>query len=299
MKKIIEISLFMLIPILGFSQNGGIRFTEKFGPFASGYQYGNDFSERKLIPYHFIREADVMWSKVTWEIIDLREKSNLFLYYPTEAINGRKSLINVIMEGLKNDLFNAYEITSIKHSAFPFSDENLIKNDPIKNLTKMQIIENINSHDEISRIQIAQDEYRDSLLVVKWKPAGIVQILVQKVWYFDRKDSKLYNEIIGICPIWETVDNGDLRDYRLFWIYYPDCRDYFSKVPVYNLYNNADLYSFDDLFVNRKYNSYFVGEDNVYNDRMITDYVTDREAQLESERIKKEIFDYEQDLWEN
>jgi hypothetical protein len=42
-----------------------------------------------------------------------------------------------------------------------------------------------------------------------------------------------------------------------------------------------------------------VRESNVYNDRLITDYVTGRDAQAESERIKKEIFDYEQDLWEN
>jgi hypothetical protein len=53
------------------------------------------------------------------------------------------------------------------------------------------------------------------------------------------------------------------------------------------------------VFVNRYFRSYFVQESNVYNDRLITDYLTGREAQMESERIKREIFDAEQDLWEN
>jgi hypothetical protein len=63
--------------------------------------------------------------------------------------------------------------------------------------------------------------------------------------------------------------------------------------------NDKPLYAFDDLFVHRFFSSYFVQEENVYNDRTITDYVIGREAQLESERIKREIFDREQDLWEN
>jgi hypothetical protein len=31
--------------------------------------------ERRVIPYTYLREADVMWSKRVWRIIDLREKT--------------------------------------------------------------------------------------------------------------------------------------------------------------------------------------------------------------------------------
>ena len=37
---------------------------------------------RKPIPYPHVREADVMWAKKVWRVIDLREKINLPLYYP-------------------------------------------------------------------------------------------------------------------------------------------------------------------------------------------------------------------------
>ena len=33
--------------------------------------------EKEVIPYDFIREADVFWSKRIWRSIDVREKMNL------------------------------------------------------------------------------------------------------------------------------------------------------------------------------------------------------------------------------
>ena len=38
--------------------------------------------ERTPLPYAYLREADVMWSKRIWRIIDLNEKMNLPLKYP-------------------------------------------------------------------------------------------------------------------------------------------------------------------------------------------------------------------------
>ena len=36
--------------------------------------------EKKPIPYEPIREADIMWSKLVWRMIDLREKMNQPFY---------------------------------------------------------------------------------------------------------------------------------------------------------------------------------------------------------------------------
>ncbi|MBN1927686.1 MAG: gliding motility protein GldN [Prolixibacteraceae bacterium] len=298
MKTIIKISLLVMLPLWAFSQqHNGVRFTEKFGPFNSTYKQENDFTNRKAVSYPYVREADVMWSKVTWEIIDLREKMNLPLYYPTDtiegresAIDGRKSLIMTIMDGIKNNQFTAFQ-PPFRLSAFEF-DANMAL-----------------SLNNIFFDNCRECQYGDTLLNFCWTYEEIKQILIKEVWYFDRKDSRLHNEIIGICPIREyyPIDPSTCEEdksmpplrQRMFWIYYPDVRDYFSKIPVYSMDNDKPLYTYDDLFVYRYFNSYFVQEANVYNDRLITDYASGIEAQLESERIKKEIFDYEQDLWEN
>ncbi|HPR33654.1 MAG TPA: gliding motility protein GldN [Prolixibacteraceae bacterium] len=296
MKTIARISLLVLLPLWGFSQQEGVRFsesvrfTEKFGPFNNTYKQENDFTNRRLVHYPFVREADVMWSKVTWEIIDLREKVNLPLYYPTDTIDQRKSLINAIMDGIENNWFTAFR-RPLKNNAFEFDQNNV--------MTNVSEIREIGMREEIVEVEIRPGVTRDSLVTIRWRPDEIKQIMIKEVWYIDRKDSRLRNEIIGICPIREYVVNNIPRSQPLFWIYYPDARKYFSTIPVYSMQNDKPLYSYDDLFVYRYFNSYFIQEENVYNNRMITDYVSNREAQLESERIRKDIFDYEQDLWEN
>ncbi|MDA3880428.1 MAG: gliding motility protein GldN [Prolixibacteraceae bacterium] len=289
MKAIIKITILLMLPVVLNAQEG-VRFTEKYGPFYDAHEQQNDFTNRKYVKYPFVREADVMWSEVTWEIIDLREKMNLPLYYPTDTIHGRKSLINTIMSGIENNHYTAFRVP-INNNEFEFDPNNIILN--------VDEIRDIGSRQEIIPITIRPGVTRDSLVTIRWRPEEIKQILIKEVWYFDKKNSKLQSEIIGICPIREYTFNGTQRRQRMFWVYYPDARPYLSTVPVYNLIDSNASNSFDDIFVYRYFRSYFVQEANVYNDRMITDYVIGYEAQLESERIKQEIFNKEQDLWEN
>ena len=70
------------------------------------------------------------------------------------------------------------------------------------------------------------------------------------------------------------------------------------KEKVYNDKNAATSITFDQLLVARRFNAYIYKEDNMYEDRAIKDYKkAGLESILESERIKKEILDFEQDMW--
>jgi hypothetical protein len=46
----------------------------------------------------------------------------------------------------------------------------------------------------------------------------------------------------------------------------------------------------------RRFSAHVIKEENVY-DREIQQYAQGLDALLESERVKKEIFEYEHDLW--
>jgi hypothetical protein len=55
--------------------------------------------------------------------------------------------------------------------------------------------------------------------------------------------------------------------------------------------------SFDDIFIRRMFSSYIYKESNV-KDLRIEDYAAGRDILVEADRIKYQIVDFEQALWE-
>jgi hypothetical protein len=67
---------------------------------------------------------------------------------------------------------------------------------------------------------------------------------------------------------------------------------------MFNDNNDAQRISFDDYFIQRRFNSYIYAESNVYSNRVISQYSVGMDALLEAERVKTYLFETEHDLWE-
>jgi gliding motility associated protien GldN len=245
---------------------------------------------RKPIPYTPLREADVFWTKRIWRVIDMREKINQPFFYPVSPQNGRKSLIQVIFDGLKEGAITAYE---------PMSEEFLIPE------TYVQIMKLLNKRDS-TQIEVpdpanpGQTKLKDTVIAKNFDPQTVKQFRLKEDWFFDKQRSVMDVRIIGICPIIELFESDQVTkkgDEPLFWIYFPDARPIFAKAEVFNRFNDADRRTYGDVFFKRMFNSYIYKESNVY-DRKISEYARGMDALLESERIKNDIFLFEHDLWE-
>lgn len=241
-------------------------------------------SNRKPIPYTPIREADVMWKRRIWRIIDLREKINLPLYYPITAdVNGMRSLTNVLYKAVTEEV----SLRVYSSSVDDFSIE--ITPGDVKKLTEKSYEKTIPS---------MLDPSIDTTIVVSesFSANRVKKLLIKEEWFFDRQRSVLDVRILGISPLYEQ-DDKEKGDQPLFWVYFPEARTLLAKYDVFNRNNPTERRSFDDIFWKRQFSSYIIKEENVY-DRSINEYKKGMDALLESNRIKDEIIIFEHDLWE-
>ncbi len=248
-------------------------------------------SERIARPFPmravYVREADVMWSKRVWRVIDLREKLNLPIYYPEEPTVCLMSLFDVLKCALLNDNLQAF--------ANPIFDDEFTMP-----MTKEELKNMLVTWDSTHQSEDVNNpgEMINTPVKTEITARSIRQYWIKEDWYFDKQRSVMEAKIVGICPLAEKIsERGEVVGVNpLFWIYFPDARPFLANAAVFNRHNDAERMNYDELFVKRMFSSYVYKESNVYN-RAISDYKTGLNVLLESEAIKEEIFDYEIDLW--
>jgi gliding motility associated protien GldN len=244
---------------------------------------------QRVVPYPYIREADVMWERRVWRQIDLTEKINLPLYYPIQPINDRKSLFDVIKDGILVD----GSITAYNPGPVGQDDEFKVPYTPaeVKGL--------LSKIDTLQRPNLITEEMETVIDTQEVTSENIKRYLLKEDWIFDRQRSVMDIRIIGICPMKQVIDkeDGSVRGYNpLFWLYFPELRYVLVNWDVFNRENDAERRSFDHLFWTREFNSTITKVSNVY-DRNISEYKTGMDALLQSEEIKADLFNFEHDLW--
>lgn len=254
---------------------------------------------KEPIPYTYVREADVMYEKTVWRVVDLREKQNLPLYYPTQPIGGRVNLIDLLLKGVENGEITPYD---------PFDDYNEFSR-------KISLAEvNVNLGVKAGGDTLWVDDGEGNMVAQITKTTERRTDQVTKLWVkekiiFDKKRSVLERRVIGICPRrYYTKGGGSVADddeaaaemlsTPIMWIYMPEARKVLSRHPIFSRFNDAQNISFDDFFMQNRYAGNIYKVSNVYNNRTIEEYASGLDRLYEAQRIQNEIFDFEQDLWE-
>ena len=244
---------------------------------------------KRVVPYPYLREADVMYTKRIWQVLDLREKMNHPFYYPVEPIADRKSLFDVIRQALLVEgslvAYGDGPVGPDDEFRYPLSPAGVdsILN-PTVDLDVFDLQSGLKTGTRPQKVAI------DSRSVRKYR--------IKEDWIWDRQRGERYVRIIGIAPIVPVKDeDGEAKgDKILFWLYYPECRYVFASAEAYNPMNDSQRRTFEEIFQKRFFNSFIVKESNVY-DRSIASYALGLDALAESQRIKHDLFLLEHDLW--
>lgn len=284
---------------------------------------------KRLIPYEYVREADVTWSKRVWRNIDMREKINHPMYLPFDSYDAsnhwvrnasRWSLFTIMKHHMMlgdlkmyspynvND-FNILDGDQFKYPIIPQPGLNFFTDTAFAKIAFQYIgklgaqsttpIANSFGEDSVIFLADGTTEYiypaRDTSWIVS---KDIVQYRIKEDWFFDKERSVLDVRILGIAPvIYEKDDKDQVSGMReIFWMYFPQCRFVFNNYFVYNEQNDAQWMSFDDLFWKRQFNSTIYQESNVF-DRKVESYRTGVDALMESEKITEQIRTFEHDVW--
>jgi len=240
--------------------------------------------DAKPVPYAYIRKADIMWSKRVWREIDFRQKFNQKFYFPIDPQANWKSFITVVLDALKEGKITAYDISNTDELLTPITYNEIIsrQTDSIYQI--------------MNRPYPPYEEY-DTVIYTEFDPTRVMRLRVKEDWYFDSKRSQMLVRILALCPVMIKERNGQEVTEPLFWISYPESREAFAKALVFNESNQAARLNYDELFWKRLFSSYIYKEQNVF-DRRISQYATGVDALLESDRIKKDLFKFEESLWQ-
>ena len=125
--RILTFGLFLTMPIMLNAQEAEKSFFDESGDVAiSNLPTSIPLDDREPIEYNNPRADDILWQKVVYRIIDLREKMNYPLYFPEEASDSRQSLFTTIFRLFEQGKIRAYAYQDNKEV---FTEENRIKFD--------------------------------------------------------------------------------------------------------------------------------------------------------------------------
>jgi len=260
----------------------------------------------KPLEYGFVDDKDILKSMFVWEIIDMNDKINQPFYY-----DNPDGLLATQTRSLYQLLLDAATTGKI---AEVYDDENFVtKLSPEAIQKRLESVRIADAAIDIlnSGRQLTEQEKKEYTDVFKTTTDKVKVLKIMGMWFIDKRDGQMKYRPLGIAAMGPDpavqgrvgpdgqplVAADELID--LFWIYYPSARDILANNFVFNRKNSSADLSFDDLLNARRFSSVIYKSSNGLGDGVIKDYIPrNAEEQIEeSDKIKSQILDMENEMW--
>lgn len=269
---------------------------------------GDTVISNKVTPleYGFVDDKDILKSMFVWEIIDLNDKINQPFYYdnPDGLLSkNTRSLYQILLDAaLSGQIEEVYNDEN-------FSDK--LSPDAIRQRLEKVVINDAAIDILNSGRQLTEQEKKEYTDIFQTTTDKVKVLKIMGMWFIDKRDGQMKYRPLGIAAmgpdpavqgVYDANGNpiaGKDELIDLFWVYYPKARDILANNYVYNKKNSAADLSFDDVINARRFSSIIYKSSTGLGDGMIKDYIPrNAEEQIEeSDRIKEQILQMENDMW--
>lgn len=245
------------------------------------------------LPYGYIEDKDIVWSKVVWEVIDLNERLNQPYYRASDGLlTESASLYDALVEGVRSGAIQ--QVYDDEYFTTKMNYDQIVSRTAKKD-TQQYYWDMIDAGEE-----------PDDALIFNFEIASrdIKMLKTKGMWYIDRRLGEMKYRLLGLCimgpdaqALGTQFDDGTFVE--LFWIWYPDARMVLNNYSVFNPNNSSSSVTFDDLLNARRFSSVLYKAQTMYGITPIEDYIPkNSKGQLEeSDRIRESILQSEADMW--
>ena len=269
---------------------------------------GDTVISNKVAPleYGFVDDKDILKSMMVWEIIDLNDKINQPFYYdnPNALLSkNTRSLYQILLDAAMNN-----EISEV------YDDENFstkLTRDQIKARLQKVVVSDVIVDIIASGQKPTEQQLKENTDVFETTTENVKVLKIMGMWFIDKRDGQMKYRPLGIAamgpdPAVQGVFDAEGKPIAskdelidLFWIYYPKARDILANNYVYNKKNSSADISFDDVINARRFSSIIYKSSTGTGEGTISEYIPQNaEEQLaESNRIKEQILQMENDMW--
>lgn len=296
-----------------------LPFFNKNGTIAIQTRQMNALADTIAVTDH--RADDIVWSRIVYRIIDLRERQNNQLYFPILPNEKYKNFFRILLDETLNGRVKGYakkdnNIQPIYSTAL---DLEKIAKDVYVDNEYDAASDQVARYPAIIKDPVTNSYEIDQTMIGKYSESQR-KFIIQEIVFFNRHYSRMYSKIIGIAPVLITneVNVQKLRGLApgqkletccgniwLFlinsvnvWYLYDELRPALAKQYIIPNGNETERLTYDEFFSQRLYSSYILGDANMFDRMLLQQYSDAKDIRREQKRIESELLNFEIDLWE-
>lgn len=241
----------------------------------------NKYSTRPIL------DKDIMYRKTVWRFLDMKEKQN------KSFMSVNHELPTLVIEYLKLGKLKPYATDSLDEGKI-LTDEQF----------KANIVDpNVQAPDTAG---MAPDEKREAMKSYanssNLDPKQMTLISLREDAIFDRKRSRIYNDIVAITVFIPASLNPRGFNQPIATVKFKDLVELFKKdnrANWFNRENDAEHRNYADAFDLRLFSSFIYKVSNPNDEQIVDTYGGDlKKGRYGSEKSANDLMEFEHNLWE-